>query len=58
MGLRQGGCFHQVGKVLEKMHKNDLKAWETSSGTEERYFGSPRGNEKRQRYHKLGRFKL
>lgn len=36
----RAGSLHQVGKVLEKMHKDDLKAM--SFETEERYLPNPR----------------
>lgn len=57
MGL--GRRVLQVRKVLEKMHKNDLKAWgschlrkkrDTLILQEEKKISS--------RYHKLGKFKL
>lgn len=31
-----GGSFHQVGEVFEKMHRHDLKAWETCHLRQER----------------------
>ena len=36
-GAEAGGSFHQVGKILKKMHRNDLKAWETCHLREERH---------------------
>lgn len=46
-----------MGKALEKMRKNDVKAWETSSEREERYFDTPREKKKSPRHHKLDKFK-